>query len=76
MQLFEFLNESVFVHFDLPMNNLRPVQTWRITHVPSLMEIQKNLLFLLICIRFGACAMRRLNCALQVYVDVFYSCET
>ena len=53
-----------------PMNCLGPVQTWRISHVPNLMQIQKHLLVLLICIRFGACEMRRLNCALQVYVDM------
>ena len=34
------------------------------------MQIQKHLLFLLICIRFGASEMRPLNCAVQVYVDV------
>ena len=65
MQLLEVLNGSVF-----PMNYLGLVQTWCFSHVPNLMQIQKHLLFLLICIRFGACEMRRLNCALQVYVDV------
>ena len=65
MQLLEVLNRSV-----VPMNHLGLVQTWRISYVPNLMQIQKNLLFLLICIRFGACEMRRLNCALQGYVDV------
>ena len=65
MQLLEVLNGSVF-----PMNYLGLVQTWRISNVPNLMQIQKNLLFSLICIRFGASEMRRLNCALQVYVDV------
>lgn len=65
MQLLEVLNGSVFSD-----ELFRPVQTWRISHAPNLMQIQKHLLFLLICIRFGACQMRRLNCALQVYVDV------
>ena len=53
-----------------PMNYIGQVQTWRISYVPNLMQIKKHLLFVLFKIRFGACAMRRLNCALQVYVDV------
>lgn len=65
MELLEVLNGSV-----VPMNYLGLVQTWRISYVPNLMQIPKHLLFLLICIRFAACEMRRLNCALQVYVDV------
>ena len=65
MQLLEVLNGSVF-----PMNYIGLVQTWRISYVPNLMQIQKHLLFLLICFRFGASEMRRLNCALQVYVDM------
>ena len=43
MELLEVLNGSV-----VPMNYLGLVQTWRISYVPNLMQIQKHLLFLLI----------------------------
>ena len=50
------LNKSVFVRFHLSMNYLDPVRT---SHFASAQfnANTENLLFLLICIRFGACEM-------------------
>ena len=75
MEITKVLNKSVFVHFLLPVNYSVPVQT---SHFASAQfnANTENLLFLPPCIRFGACEMRRLNRALQVYIDVFYSRET
>ena len=75
IEITKVLNKRIFVHFHLPMNYLDPVRT---SHFASAEFNAKteNPLFLLICIRFGACEMRRLNWVLQVYVEVFYSRET
>ena len=75
MEITKVLNKSVFVHFLLPVNYSVPVRT---SHFASAQfnANTENLLFLLICIRFGACEMLRLNRALPVYIDVFYSRET
>ena len=60
MEITKVLNKSVFVHFLLPVNYLVPVRT---SHFASAQfnANTENLLFLLICIRFGACEMRHLN---------------
>ena len=75
MEITKVLNKSVFVHFLPPINYLSPVRT---SHFASaeFNANTENLLFLPTCIRFGACEMRRLNWALPVYIDVFYSRET
>ena len=75
MEITKVLNKRIFVHFHLPMTYLDPVRT---SHFASaeFNANTENLLFLLICIRFRACEMRRLNWALPVYIDVFYSRET
>ena len=68
-------NQSVFVRFLPPINYLSPVRT---SHFASaeFNANTENLFVLPTCIRFGACEMRRLNWALPVYIDVFYSRET
>ena len=75
IEITKVLNKSVFVHFLVPVNYSVPVRT---SHFASNQFNAKtdNLFLLLICIRFGACEMRRLNWALPVYIDVFYSRET
>ena len=75
IEITKVINKSVFLHFHLPMNYLDQVGT---SHFASAEFNAKtdNLFLLLICIRFGACEMRRLNWALPVYIDVFYSRET
>ena len=56
MEITKVLNKSVFVHFLLPVNYSVPVRT---SHFASAQfnANTENLLFLLNCIRFGACEM-------------------
>ena len=75
MEITKVLNKSVLVHFLPPINYLSPVRTSHFASVEFNANTE-NLFFLPTSIRFGACEMRRLNWALPVYIDVFYSRET
>ena len=62
--LFHFVSLFMFLSFSL--FHLGPVQTSNFTCAESNAN-EKNLLFSLICIRFGTCKVRRLNRALEGY---------